>query len=143
MLKLIDSSTWIDYIRGIDNKQTKILHKEIENGGNIICICPIIIQEVLQGFKDDLAYQKFKKLFLNINTLVLPEPEPPTTSTFLFLALVGSLGRFDIMSRSVCVNITLFSNFGSTKGAISSCVPQRADPYSVFLRNFLAFLPLT
>ena len=45
---------------------------------------------------------------------VLPLPEPPTTSTFLFRAVLGSLGRLDIMSRSVWVRMTLFSNFGST-----------------------------
>ena len=49
-----------------------------------------------------------------MKNLVLPLPEPPTTSTFLFRAVLGSLGRLDIMSRSVRVRMTLFSNFGST-----------------------------
>lgn len=48
MLKLIDSSVWIDYFRGVDNLQTEILHDQISLGGDEICICPIIIQEVLQ-----------------------------------------------------------------------------------------------
>ena len=73
---------------------------------------------------------------------VLPEPEPPITSTFLFLAFFGSLGRFDIIRLSVCVRMTLFSNTGSMNGSMSARLPQRAEPYSRFFLNFLAFLPL-
>jgi predicted nucleic acid-binding protein len=116
MLKLIDSSTWIDYIRGIDNKQTKILHEEIENGGNMICLCPIIIQEVLQGFKDDLAYQKFKKLFLNINTLVLPEPEASIKAAEIYRTLrkngisIRKINDCIIANYALEYNLTLIHN---------------------------------
>ena len=78
-----------------------------------------------------------------IKNLVLPLPEPPITRTFLFLAIFEFFGLLFIVSRSVCVSSTLFSNTGSINGAISSCVPQRAEPYSSFLRNFFAFLPFT
>ncbi len=44
---------------------------------------------------------------------------------------------------SVPVRMTLFSNFGSTKGLMSFSVPHRADPYSSSRRNFLAFLLFT
>ena len=33
--------------------------------------------------------------------LVFPEPLPPITRIFLFLAYFGSLGRLDMVSRSV------------------------------------------
>ena len=72
---------------------------------------------------------------------VLPLPEPPTTSTFLFLAFAGFFGRLPIISRSVRVRITLFANTGSSNGSMSFCVPQRAEPYSMPWRYFLAFLP--
>ena len=58
--------------------------------------------------------------------LVLPEPLPPITRIFLFLAYFGSLGRFDIISRSVCVSRILFSYTGSIYGFISSAVPHEA-----------------
>ena len=48
------------------------------------------------------------------------------TRTFLFRAFLGSLGRLDIISRSVWVRITLFWNTGSMKGAISFGVPHEA-----------------
>ncbi len=65
------------------------------------------------------------------------------TSTFLFRAVLGSLGLLFMVRLSVLVRITLFSKAGSTKGWMSSGVPQRAEPYSMFLRNFRAFLPFT
>lgn len=61
------------------------------------------------------------------------------TITFLFLAYFGSFGRLFMVSRSVCVRITLFSNTGSTNGSISFAVPHLADPYStppIFLRSY-------
>ena len=74
--------------------------------------------------------------------LVLPEPEPPTIYTFLFLACFGFLGRLDMVRLSVCVSITLLLKRGSTKGRMSSDFPQRAEPYSIPFRYFLASLPL-
>ncbi|GFI25297.1 hypothetical protein IMSAGC012_00404 [Lachnospiraceae bacterium] len=74
---------------------------------------------------------------------VLPLPEPPITRMFLFLAYFGCFGRLFMVSRSVCVSGILFSNTGSMYGFISSAVPQRAEPYSMPLRYFFAFLPFT
>jgi hypothetical protein len=44
----------------------------------------------------------------------------------LFRAFDGSFGRFDIISRSVCVSMTLFWNSGSINGAMSSEFPHEA-----------------
>src|SRR5574344_798121 len=73
---------------------------------------------------------------------VLPEPEPPITRMFLFLAYFGSFGLPDIISRSVCVRRTLFSNAESIYGSMSLAFPHLAEPYSTPCRNFLAFLAL-
>ena len=58
--------------------------------------------------------------------LVLPLPEPPIINTFLLRAYAGFFGRLLIVSRSVCVRITLLANTGSIKGLISSGVPHEA-----------------
>ena len=74
--------------------------------------------------------------------LVFPEPDEPITQAFRFRALAGFFGRVFMVRNSVPVKITLFWNFGSANGFISSFVPQRAVPYSASRRNFFAFLIL-
>ena len=73
---------------------------------------------------------------------VLPEPDEPMIQALRLRALAGFLGRVFMVRNSVFVKMTLFSNFGSTKGLMSFSVPQRADPYSSSRRNFFAFLLL-
>ena len=46
--------------------------------------------------------------------LVLPLPEPPMMRTFLFRAVLGSLGRLFMVRLSVWVRMMLSSNFGAT-----------------------------
>lgn len=86
-MKLIDSSVWINYIRGVKNPQTDFLHASILEGGIQICTCPTIIQEVLQGFRGDEAYQKFKKMFLQLDILLIPEPTASIQAADMFRTL--------------------------------------------------------
>ena len=57
-------------------------------------------------------------------------------------AYFGCFGLPLIISRSVCVRMTLFSNTGSIKGSMSFWLPHRAEPYSSPCRYFFAFFPL-
>ena len=57
---------------------------------------------------------------------VLPEPDEPITQAFKFRALAGIFGRVFMVRNSVPVRMTLFWNFGSTNGLISSGVPHEA-----------------
>lgn len=56
---LVDTSVWIDALNGKKNKQVSALNKLID-GDHEIVLCPIIIQEILQGIKNDLHYQEVK-----------------------------------------------------------------------------------
>ena len=57
---------------------------------------------------------------------VLPEPDEPMIQALRLRALAGFLGRVFILRNSVFVKMTLFSNFGSTKGLMSFSVPHEA-----------------
>ena len=57
---------------------------------------------------------------------VLPEPDEPITQAFKFRALAGIFGRVFMVRNSVPVKMTLFWNFGSTNGLMSSGVPHEA-----------------
>ena len=66
---------------------------------------------------------------------------PAYDQHILLRAVLGSLGRLDIVRRSVWVRMMLSSNLGATYGSMSLALPQRAEPYSLPWRYFLAFLP--
>ena len=58
---LVDSSVWIDYFNGQDNKQTNTLNDAL--GVRPVAVGDLILAEVLQGFKDDKDYKIAKSLF--------------------------------------------------------------------------------
>lgn len=52
MKTFVDTNVWINYLGGYDTEKTKRLSDLIESGQPIYAL-PVIIQEVLQGFKHD------------------------------------------------------------------------------------------
>src|ERR1035437_7781547 len=65
---LIDTSVWIDFFNGIESDNTKIFSDYLENDLPIY-ICPIIIQEILQGIKSDKEYKQVKDYLFALNVL--------------------------------------------------------------------------
>lgn len=59
---LVDSSIWIDYFRGTKHQKT-LLFDSILTAENDICVCGLIITEVLQGIREDKIYQNIKQYF--------------------------------------------------------------------------------
>jgi hypothetical protein len=60
---LVDTSVWIDFLRGADSAHRKILHGLIEDEADI-CITEIIFTEILQGVKSDKDFLKLKGFLL-------------------------------------------------------------------------------
>lgn len=60
---LVDTSVWIDFLAGIDTPHRRILHRLIEKEEEI-CITEIILTEILQGIKEDTAYETTKNYLL-------------------------------------------------------------------------------
>ena len=59
---LVDTSVWVDFLRGSDTPQVAIL-KELLAGDDIVGIAPIILQEVLQGADSDARFEKWRRYF--------------------------------------------------------------------------------
>lgn len=57
---LVDTSVWIDFLRGRDTIHRSILHDLIETDENL-CITGIILTEILQGIKDDKTCEEIKE----------------------------------------------------------------------------------
>jgi predicted nucleic acid-binding protein len=64
---MVDTSVWIDFFnRKNMSPETDLLRKLIENNKQIY-ICPVVLQEILQGIRDDKLFEKIKKILLKRN----------------------------------------------------------------------------
>jgi predicted nucleic acid-binding protein len=59
VIVLVDTSVWIEYLRGTDAREAQILHHLLEDEADL-CICGPVLTEVLQGVKDDRQYARTK-----------------------------------------------------------------------------------
>jgi predicted nucleic acid-binding protein len=66
---LVDSSVWIDYLRGVDTRQTDCLHGLL--GTEPLAIGDLILTEVLQGTTSDKAFRDVLRLFGSLDVVQL------------------------------------------------------------------------
>jgi predicted nucleic acid-binding protein len=78
---IVDTSVWIDFFAGKHTKNTDYFRKIIENSEDI-CICGLIITEILQGFRSEKEYEKVKSIFSGLIYL------PITKNIFISAASV-------------------------------------------------------
>lgn len=83
---LIDTSVWIDFLNGTNNRQTdvmsKILYEETE-----VFISPQIIQEILQGISNDAEHNLMKEKLLSLNVLNIDSIESAIGASSLYRTL--------------------------------------------------------
>lgn len=60
---LVDTSVWIDFLRGANSSQRRILHGLIEDEEDI-SITEIILTEILQGIRQDADFRRIKNYLL-------------------------------------------------------------------------------
>lgn len=73
MMVLVDTTVWIDFFAARSSSHVASLENLIRNREDI-CICGIILTEVLQGIRKDSELKKTRGLFNNL--LFLPMPDP-------------------------------------------------------------------
>lgn len=77
MRTLVDTTIWVEFFRGRDSRlQQMLLSDEV-------AICPVIIQEILQGIVEDEKYEELKD---HIDGIELIKADP----------LVAAIGAADI-----------------------------------------------
>lgn len=74
---LVDTSVWIDFLRGKDSEHRYLLRRLIENEEDI-CLTEIILTEILQGIRDDALYETTKEYLLEF-----PMIKPKGTETYI------------------------------------------------------------
>ena len=65
---IFDTSVWIDFFKGNNSEQTRLLVYLLENDLPVY-YCPVILQEVLQGIKKDTEFEEVKDVFTVLNKL--------------------------------------------------------------------------
>jgi predicted nucleic acid-binding protein len=69
---LIDSSVWIDHLRGRDSPEAKRLASALAADEDL-CTCGLILTEVLQGIQGDAAHQRVRRLLTALVYLPMPK----------------------------------------------------------------------
>jgi len=69
MMVLVDTTVWIDFFKASSLPHVEVLENLISKSEDI-CICGIILSEVLQGVRKDSEYKKTRELFENL--IILP-----------------------------------------------------------------------
>lgn len=67
---LVDTSVWIDFLNGKKNKSTRTLTKLIQDDIGVV-LCPTIIQEILQGIREDQSFKEVKENLSGFEVLYL------------------------------------------------------------------------
>jgi len=73
LILLVDTSVWIDFFRGRSVSHVAALERTIQAGDDV-CICGLILTEVLQGIKSDVDYRKTATYFKSLIFLPMRYP---------------------------------------------------------------------
>ena len=103
---VVDSSVWIDYFTGVQNKQSNLLDDTL--GLNPVAIGDLILTEVLQGFRHDKDYRAARKLFEDVTIFDMLGKDRAIRSAENFRALrkkgVTVRKTADVIIASFCID---------------------------------------
>jgi len=109
-MMLVDTSVWIDFFAARNTAQVALLESTIDQRVDL-CLCGVILTEVLQGIRDDKQYMQTESVLSNLIYL------PMDQSTFLLAANIYRTLR----SRG----ITIRNSVDCTIAAV--CIEHKAD----------------
>jgi predicted nucleic acid-binding protein len=70
---IVDSSVWVDYLRGVTTPETEWL--DLASGRTPLAITDVILCEVLQGIQDDIAFARTRRELLTFDVLPAVGPD--------------------------------------------------------------------
>ena len=80
---LVDTSVWIDALNGKQSWQTKLLDQLISEDAPVV-LCPVIVQEILQGIKEDKDFHLVKDTLSGFEMLSIDPREAAIGAAFLY-----------------------------------------------------------
>lgn len=126
---LVDSSVWIDFLKGTNSRERRALHRLIEEEEDV-SLTEIILAEILQGIKEDKVFKKAKGYLLEF-----PIHRPKGVETYLKAADIyrdcrkkGKTVRktVDCIIAAICIeNDLVLLHKDSDFDHIGACVPLK------------------
>jgi hypothetical protein len=65
MMVLVDTTVWVDFFSANSHPHVEALEKLIAEREDI-CLCGVILTEILQGIRDDAEFKKTRDLLANL-----------------------------------------------------------------------------
>ncbi len=84
--KIADTSIWIDYFNNLRNDKTEAIIEAVET--DTIMLLPVIVQEVLQGIRNEKDFYKTKKAYLQLIFLEYDSIEMAIQAASLYRFLI-------------------------------------------------------
>ncbi|HEY6901713.1 MAG TPA: PIN domain nuclease [Puia sp.] len=83
---IFDTSVWIDFLRNKSNPPSDLLTSYIEKNDQVL-LTPTILQEILQGIRDDAQYQHLKEILSYFTILQHPPIQAAVGAAELYRSL--------------------------------------------------------
>jgi predicted nucleic acid-binding protein len=83
---IFDTSVWIQFLGNKNSPECDLLQSHIEEDLPVF-LTPTILQEILQGIRDDNQYRKVKEVLLAFHMLEIPATEAAVGAADLFRSL--------------------------------------------------------
>jgi hypothetical protein len=103
---IVDSNTWADFFKGDRNPQSDRLERALEEETDM-AVLPVIITEVLQGFRSDAGFRRAERVLVSLPVLH-PTVECHVRAARLFRSLrakgVTVRGAVDCIIAQLCMD---------------------------------------
>lgn len=83
---IFDTSVWIDFLKDKGNPEVDLLTTYIDDNDQVL-LTPTILQEVLQGIREDSQYRKIKDILSYFTVLQLPPVQAAIGAAELYRGL--------------------------------------------------------
>lgn len=104
---IVDSNTWADYFNGTSNPHVRRLDTALEEEEDL-AVVPVIITEVLQGFRTDSGFRRAKRELVAL-PVIQPDVDCHVRAARLYRSLrrkgVTVRGAVDCIIAQICLDI--------------------------------------
>ena len=112
--KIVDTSIWIDYFNSVKDKKAELVNQLID--ADEIIVLPVILQETLQGIRENKIFELTKELMLSYNFINIDAIYSAIRSAELYRFLrqkgISIRKPNDCLIAAICIDnkIPLFHN---------------------------------